>query len=250
MSKGAKFMLGGTIVLLLAVGIRIGLIYKANHEDGPVVKKVEEMAPISDDEAVGYTLRKLRPDSLKDVRDLIGKTVWVSAGGQMDYYHDVGNHVDYAHPVGTLQGAVPMLIKGVFEQGAPKTGRAVFRIAPGQRQVLVAFTLPNSDTPTALYGTPVGFFDTGRYTLYDDELFFYDDPHQLYKHWGAEMWSHIDKHEAVLGMSETQAMMALGEVIDPRGDKPGSRTVYFDNNAHPVSIDFVNDKAVRITPQD
>ena len=29
MSKGAKFMLGGTIVLLLAVAIRIGLIYKA-----------------------------------------------------------------------------------------------------------------------------------------------------------------------------------------------------------------------------
>jgi len=248
MSKGAKFMIGGTIVLLLALAIRIGLIYRANHEQGPALKKVEDMAPISDDEAVSYTLRKLRPDSLKDVRDLIGKTVWVSAGGQMDFYYDAGNHVDYAHAVGTLQSPTPLLIQGVFEQVAPKSGRAVFRIAPGQRHVLVAFTMPNSDTSTALYATPVGYFDAGRYTIYDDQLFFYDDPHELYKHWGADMWSHIDKHEAVLGMSETQAMMALGEVIDPRGDKPGNRTIYFDNNTHPVSIEFVNDKAVKITP--
>jgi len=248
MSKGAKFMLGGTIVLLLAVAVRIGLIYKANHEDGPVLK-VAEVSTMSDDDAVMYNLRKLRPDSLKDVHDLIGKTIWVSAGGQMDYYQDAGNHVDYAHPVGILQGAVPMLVKGVFEQVAPKSGRAVFRIAGGQRHVLVAFTMPTSDTPTALYATPVGYYDGGRYTIYDDQLFFYDDPHQLYKHWGAEMWSHIDKHEAVVGMSENQAMMALGEVIDPRGDKPGNRTVYFDNNIHPVAIDFVNGKAVRITPE-
>jgi hypothetical protein len=249
MSKGAKFMLGGTVVLLLAVAIRVGLIYKANHEDGPVIKKAAEAPPMSDDDAVMYNLRKLRPDSLKDVRDLTGKTIWVSAGGQMDYYHDTGNHVDYAHPVGILLGAVPMLVKGVFEQVAPKSGRAVARIGPGERHVLVAFTLPKSDTPTALYATPVGYYDAGHYTLYDDQLFFYDDPHELYKHWGEEMWSHIDKHEAVLGMSENQAMMALGEVIDPRGDKPGDRTVYFDNNTHPVAIEFVNGKAARITPE-
>jgi len=248
MSKNAKIFIGGTVVLLLAVGIRIGLIYKANHEDGPA-RKVVEAPPMSDDDAVMYNVRKLRPDSLKDVRELIGKTIWVSAGGQMDYYKDTGNHVDYAHAVGILQGAVPMLVKGVFEEVAPKSGRAVFRIAPGQRHVLVAFTLPQSDTPAALYATPVGYFDGSRYTIYDDQLFFYDDPHQLYKHWGAEMWSHIDKHEAVLGMSENQAMMALGEVIDPRGDKPGDRTIYFDNNIHPVAIEFVNDKAVRITPE-
>jgi hypothetical protein len=247
MSNNAKFMIGGTIVLLLAVGIRVGLIYKANHEDAPV-KQVVEAPAMTDDEAVGYNLRKLRPDSLKDVRELIGKTVWVSAGGQMDYYRDAGNHVDYTHPVGTLQGAVPMIIKGVFEQGAPKTGRAVFRIAPGQRHVLVAFTMPNSDTPAALYATPVGYFDAGHYTIYDDQLFFYDDPHQLYKHWGADMWSHIDKHEAVLGMTENQAMIALGQVMDPHGDEPGNRTINFDNNTHPVAIEFVNGKAAKIMP--
>ena len=40
-----------------------------------------------------------------------------------------------------------------------------------------------------------------------------------------------------------------GLAIDPRGDKPGNRTIYFDNNLHPVAIEFVNGKAVRITPE-
>ena len=35
------------------------------------------------------------------------------------------------------------------------------------------------------------------------------------------MWSHIDKHEAVLGMSENQAMMSLGQTITPHGDNVG-----------------------------
>jgi hypothetical protein len=38
-------------------------------------------------------------------------------------------------------------------------------------------------------------------------------------------------------------------VITPHGDKFGDRSVTFDNNGHPVDIDFVGDKAVKITPQ-
>jgi hypothetical protein len=124
----------------------------------------------------------------------------------------------------------------------------VFRIAPGQRQVLLAFTMPNSSDPKQLYAVPVGNFDEGVYNFFTDEIFFYDDPHVLYKHWGPEMWAHIDKHEAVLGMSENQAMMALGQTITPHGDNVGDRSVTFDNNGHPVTIDFEHNQAVKITP--
>ena len=44
MNDKAKFMIGGTIVLLLAVAIRGGLIYEANHEEGPVKQVVEAPA--------------------------------------------------------------------------------------------------------------------------------------------------------------------------------------------------------------
>jgi hypothetical protein len=156
--------------------------------------------------------------------------------------------VDYAHPVGVLLGAEPMAIKGVFEEKAPATGRSVFRIAAGEKQVLLAFTLPQSPDPKALYALPVGNYENGSYNFFTDEIFFYDDPHTLYSFWGAAMWSHIDKHEAVLGMSENQAMMSLGQVSTPHGDNVGDRSVTYDDNGHPVTMNFVSNKAVKITP--
>jgi hypothetical protein len=246
MQTGAKVGLGVTAVLLLAVGVRVGLIYKANHEEMPVAKSPYAEPKLTDDDAV--FLKKERPDSLKDERALIGKTIWVSAGGQMDYYRDTGKHVDYSKPVGTLLGAEPLVVKDVFEQVPPKTGRAVARISAGQRHVLLAFTMPKSADPGVLYAVPVGNYNDGAYEFLTDEIFFYDDPHVLYKHWGPEMWAHVDKHEAVLGMSENEAMMSLGQVINPHGDTVGERSVTYDNDGKPVTIEFEKNKAVKITP--
>jgi hypothetical protein len=49
-------------------------------------------------------------------------------------------------------------------------------------------------------------------------------------------------------MTENQAMMALGQVIDPHGDTVGNRSVTYNNDDHPITIDFENNKAVKITP--
>jgi hypothetical protein len=249
MTKGLKIALGLTVVFVVAIGVQLLWLHHRNvaDENAQVHRQNEFVKPtMTEDDAV--FLRKQRPDSLKDERELIGKTIWVSAGGQMDYYKDTAKHVDYAKPAGVLLGAEPLLIKDVFEEKAPANSRATFRIAPGQRQVLLAFTMPKSSDPSALYAVPVGNFDGGVYNFFTDEIFFYDDPHVLYKHWGPEMWSHIDKHEAVLGMSENQAMMSLGQTITPHGDTVGERSVSFDNNGHPVTIDFEHNKAVKITP--
>ena len=250
MTKGAKIAAASAVVFVLAVAVRVGLIYRANHEDTAPAAPVAAGSgyKMSDDDATVLTLKKKYQDSMKDAKALIGSTLWVSAGGQMDYYKDSGNHVDYAHPVGTLPGATKLEVKGVFEQVPPKTGRPIARIAAGQRHVLLAFTEPKSDDPKQLYAVPVGNFDNGAYTFLIDEIFFYDDPHVLYKHWGPDMWTHIDKHEPALGMSEHQAMMALGQVIVPHGDKPGERSVTFDNDGHPVTIRFEDGKATKITP--
>ncbi len=247
MENGKKIAVGVTAVFVLAIAVRVGLIYKANHEEAPAPKGAFVKPTLSDDDAV--FLRKQRPDSLKDERALIGKTIWVSAGGQMDYYHYANHRADYAHPVSTLSGADPLVVKDVFEQMPPKAGRAVARIAAGQRHVLLAFTLPKSADPNALYAVPVGHYDAGNYEFLTDEIFFYDDPHTLYKHWGADTWAHVEKHEVVPGMSENQAMMALGQVIVPSGDTMGDRTVTYNNNDHPVKIVFEHNKAVKITPQ-
>lgn len=249
MENGKKIALGVTVVMIAAVGLRVGLIYKANHEEAPVPKPAYDSPAMTDDDAITMNLKKQRPDSLKDERELIGKTIWMSAGDQMDYFHYASHHADYAHPVGTLQGAEPLLIKDVFEQVAPPKAAVLIRVPAGQRHVLLAFTLPKSADPKAEYAVPVGYYQGGFYTFVSDEIFFYDDPHILYKHWGADMWAHIDKHETVPGMNERQAMMALGEVIRPSSDSIGDRTVTYDNNGHPVTILFEKNKAVTITPE-
>jgi hypothetical protein len=230
--------------MVLAVGVRIGLIYKANHEAGPVRKNPYADIKVDPDDNV--FLKKERPDSLADQRAFIGQTLWVSAGGQLAYYLDKGNHVDYAKPVGNLLGATPLLIKGVFEQKAPATGAAIFRIPAGQRQVLLAFTMPKSSDPTTLYATPVGDFDNGSYTFVNDDVFFYDDPHTLYSYWGPAIWSDIDQHKVVPGMSENEVMMSIGEVMKPDSDNTGDRTVFYDNDGHPITITFEHNKAVNI----
>ena len=247
MQKGPKVALASAGLFVVVVAGLIGNQYRKNHEEGPVRKDPYADVKVNPDDLV--FLKKERPDSIANERELIGKTVWVSAGGQLDYYVDKGKHVDYAHPVGTLLGATPLLIKDVFEQKAPATGPAVARIPAGQRHVLLAFTMPNSSDPKTVYATPVGDFDNGLYTLLNDEIFFYDDPHELYKHWGAETWAHIDKHEVVPGMSENQAMMALGQVMTPSSDSMGDRYVTYDNNGHPVVVVFEKNKAVKVTPQ-
>jgi hypothetical protein len=248
MTNGQKTALAFVGIAVVLIGGELGwLRYKRRHDQMVVPKNPYPERKVDPDELV--YLKKERPDSIADEKALIGTTVWISAGGQMDYYADKGKHVDYAHPLGTLLGAEPLAIKDVFEQKAPATGPAVSRIPAGEKQVLLAFTLPKSSDPKALYALPVGDFDGGTYNLLNDTIFFYDDPHILYKHWGPEMWSHIDKHEAVLGMSENQAMMSLGEVTRPDSDNAGDRGISFDNNGKPLMIQFKDNKAVQITPE-
>lgn len=247
MQSGVKIGLSVTALLVALVGVRVGLIYWHNHQDTVSQEPASSHWMKTDDDDLIF-LRKERPDSLKDARTLIGKTIWVSAGGQLDFYKDAGKHVDYSKPLGTLQGADPLLIKDVFEQVPPTSGRAIMRIAAGQRHVLLAFTRPKSADPSALDATPVGHFTQGVYEFYNDELFFYDDPHVIYKNWGPAAWAHIDKHEVVPGMTENQCMMALGQVIEPHGDVKGDRLVTFNNGNHPVDIEFSHGKATKITP--
>ena len=85
-------------------------------------------------------------------------------------------------------------MKSAVEQVAPKA--ATFRIPGGDRQVLLVFTMPNDPKE---YAVPVGYRAGGDYTFYTDEIFFYDDPHVLYKHWGPEIWKAVDSHRSSWG---------------------------------------------------
>lgn len=237
MEDGKKAAIAGTLILLAVVGIRVEMIRR--ERNAPIV--LPQKAPterISDDDLV--FLKKKRPDSMADIKTLFGSKVWISAGGQMDYYPYVGHTVEYGKSAGTLLGAEPLVIKGAAEQVAPK--KATFRIPGGDRQVSLVFTLPESSNPTKEYAVPVGYRQAGEYTFYTDELFFYDDPHELYKHWGPAIWKAVDSHQVILGMNERQVELSLGQVSQSVSNDYGNRVVIFANMGKPMAVTFVKNK--------
>ncbi len=241
MENGKKFAIGGTILAVLAIGVRVGLIYRANHaEDKPIAVASEPTNP-----DYNVFLKKERPDSLKDAKSLKGRTLWVSAGGQMNYYPFAAGKVNYARDEGVLLGAEPIQVQDAVEQVAPKGSLATYRIPAGDRQVLLVFTKPGAPTE---YAVPVGTRTGQDYTFSTDEIFFYDDPHTLYKHWGPEVWKAIDEHRVIPGMTELECQMALGQVIKPGGGAEGNRSIEFDHQGKPIRIQFEKGKATTITP--
>ena len=173
----------------------------------------------------------------------MARTVWVSAGGQLDYYPYAGHAAQYSKSAGTLLGAEPLLIKDAIEQVAPKS--ATFRIPGGDKQVLLVFTKPND---TKEYAVPVGYKQAGEYTFYADEILFYDDPHELYKHWGPEIWKAVDTHQVILGMNERQVELSLGQVSKSTSTDYGNRMVVFANLGHPMAVTFVKNKVTAFRP--
>jgi hypothetical protein len=243
MNSGKKAAIGGTLVLLLAVGGELAWLHHERNE--PMAPAATASTGKIDPDDLVF-LKKERPSSMADLKDLYGKTVWVSAGGQIDYYPYAGHRADYAKSAGALLGADPMGIKDAFEQVAPKT--ATFRIPGGDRQVLLVFTLPKSADPAKEYAAPVGYQEGKDFTFYTDEILFYDDPHELYKHWGTQIWQAVDSHQVVLGMNERQVEMALGQVSKSLSNEYGNRLVIYANLGKPMAVTFVKNKVTGFRP--
>jgi hypothetical protein len=244
MNSVKKATIGITGAMLLAVGIELLWLH---HERNLPVKQVgtPEYGPTDQDDVV--YLRKERPSTPADLKDLFGKTVWVAAGDQMDYYPYTAHHADYAKTAGTLLGAEPLIVKDAFEQVAPKS--ATLRIPVGTKQVLLAFTMPKSADPAREYAVPVGFRQgPNDYTFYTDDLFYYDDPHTLYGYWGPQVWQAIDSHQVILGMSERQVGLSLGQVSKSESNEYGNRLVAYWNLDHSMAVTFVKNRVTAFRP--
>src|SRR5260370_1491711 len=198
MNNGAKAAIGATAVLILAVGGQLAWLH--HERSAPVAVKAPEREVIAEDDLV--FLKKKRPDTLKEVKELDGSTLWVSAGAQLDFYPYVGHAAQYGKSAGTLLGAEPLVVKDAVEQVAPKA--ATFRVPGGDKQVLLVFTRPGSSDAAKEYAVPVGYRQAGQYTFYTDEIFFYDDPHELSKHLGPEIWKADDDHKVMPLVNQRQ----------------------------------------------
>jgi hypothetical protein len=228
-----------TLLVLVVGGTRGYFIWKERHTP-VVIKPRYEERNLTADEVVQP--RKLYIDDLKSARTLKGKTVWMMAGNVMDYYPYSAHRVNFADKVGVLPGIQALNIQDVVTQSAP--AGAVSRIPHGNAQVLAVFEEPGSAKEFAM---PVGYLQGNDSKFYCDDLFYYDDPHQLYKHWPTEIWQAVDAHQAKPGMNELQVTMALGNIQQSDSSNYGNRTVrYTTAGGKEVTVDYNHDRATEV----
>jgi hypothetical protein len=227
-----------TLIVLIAFGIRIYFIYRERHQPAAPPQVAERQ--LTRDELV--IPRKLYIDSIDSAKALDGKTVWVQSGYSLDYYPYASHRVQFSHPAGVLPSVQALQIKDIITQKTPAS--LATRVPKGDKQVFAVFTMPGD--PGKDYATAVGFFQGTDSTFYCDQVFYYDDPHQMYKFWGPKIWAAIDQHHPIAGMNELQTAMALGVVQQSESSQIGNRTVHYIAGDQKWIVTFQNDKATTI----
>jgi hypothetical protein len=227
-----------TLLVLLVAGVRGYFIWKERH--APVVNPhpVEQYQLTSDDVV---QRRKLLIDDLKSAKALDGKTVWMQTGFVLEYFPYTAHKVDLAHKVGLLPSVQQLDIQDMVEQKTTDSTRD--HLPGGKTHVFAVFKKP--DDPKE-YAVAVAYVDGSDSHYYCDDMFFYDDPHQLYKHWPANVWQAVDAHQAKAGMNELQVSMALGNQQQSDSSDAGNRTVIYTVNGAQVAVTFANDKATQV----
>ena len=227
---------------ILILGIGILIIYHQRSSE-PVTSRTQVVErPVTDDEVVQP--RKMYIASLKEAKELAGKTVWIQAGYALDYYPYAGGRVEFAHSTGVLPSVQELAIEKVITEKAPPNFSTRFPV--GDKQVFAVFKMP-SDAKE--YATAIGTIKGTDETYYCDEIFYYDDPHRLYKHWPADVWQSVDRHQPKPGMNELQVSMALGTIQQSESSDYGNRTVTYDAGGKKWAVSFVRDKATTVTAE-
>jgi len=222
------------LVLLLGIVIAAGraaYIFYERHEAMKEEAKPRHEAPLKADYYV--TPKKLRPYDLKSAHELTMQPVWVKVGGQITYYpwDRATRRADWKHEAGTLGALQKLDVTDVVTDVAPK----------GTKQVMALFALNGKP-----FAAPIGVKNGDDFKIYSDDIFFIQDPHELYKHWSADVWKAIDAHRVQHGMNELQASFAIGLGVPIGSGDYGWRALRYPNDGKPLTITFENDKAVQV----
>jgi hypothetical protein len=235
-------------ILALAIAVaavRTGYILEKRHSaNAPSTQQKPAPPPLEADYYV--TPKKLHAYDVKSARELTRQPVWAKEGYRYTFYpYDSATHkVDFAHEAGLLLPLQKLEIKDVVLVPAPESAReqlpggAVLR---GQKQVVGLF-----DHGGQHFAVPVGNELNGDFKIYADEMFFIQDPRQLYQHWPADVWDAVDKHEIKPGMNELQADFAVGMGTPEPSNEEGVKTVNYPNGGKPLRVTYREGRAVDI----
>ena len=235
MSEEAKQRIQIALALAVVVaGVRAGYILYERHEDNLAAQKQAEAKKIGYSNADYYVVpKKLYPFDLKSAKQLTEQPVWVKEGYRYTYYRfvPVVKSVDFSHEAGLLGPIERLEIKDVMAVAAPG----------GRKQVVATFEKDGHS-----YAVPIGFENDGQYKIYSDEMFYVEHPHELYKHWPAEVWQAVGQHEVKPGMNELQADFAVGMGTLDAGSSSAERTLHYANGGKPLVVIYRDGKAAEI----
>jgi hypothetical protein len=224
------------IAAFLMATARTGYIFYQRHQDRLAEEKKARA------QLVGYSNpdyyvnpKKLYPYDLKSAKQLTQQPVWVKEGYRYTYYKydSAGKQVDFAHDAGLLGPIEKLAITDVITATPPGAGQ--------KRQMMAVFQKEGKS-----YAVPIGFEAESEYKIYSDEMFFIEDPHDLYKHWPTDVWQAVEQHQVKPGMNEMQADFAIGMGVPDAGDSSYSKTVHYPNGGKPLVIVYHDGKAAEI----
>ena len=238
-----KLQISLLVFVVIAI-VRVGFMFYERRDTGGGPKKPVTTYSSNMDDYV--TPRKIFPYNVESAKkELAGKPVWVKTGNLLPYYsYDAATHsVNFKKQAGLLPPLAKLQIKDVVLQREP-VALKVGQVSVIQKQIMAVFEKAGeTGTYAASFGTNTG----DDYVFNANDVFFFEDPHELYKHWPADTWSAIDQHQAKQGMSELQTSFALGTNMNADPGDFGNRTIEYANAGKPVTVVFEKNKATTVT---
>jgi len=223
------------VALILGVviaALETGYIFYQRHEDNVADKKFTQVSILSANPDNYIVPRTLHAYDLRSAKQLTQQPVWAKEGYTYAYfpYDRTSHRVDFSKEAGLLGSVEKLHVTSVIVAGNAKSP-----------QVMAVFEKEGRS-----YALSIGSEQGGDYHIYADEMFFIQDPHDLYKHWSKDIWDSIDHHEAKLGMNELQVDFAIGLGVPESQGNP--KTVNYNDGGHSISVVFKDGKAAEIKP--
>lgn len=241
------------LIFLALAAIRVMLIYRSRHDSGEVGRAQQSASHINADYYV--TPRKLRAYNLQSAQELTKQPVWVREGYKYAFYaYDPGRkRANFDNEAGMLGPIEKLDIKNLVEQQAPAEDPQVFTGSEGQpikvRRAPSQYVLAVFEKDGRQFAVPIGRRRGNDYSINADEMFFIQNPRELYKHWPAEVWQSIEKHEVKPGMSEMQVTFAVGMgQPQPANVDPGRKTVRYPNDGKELVVVYRDGIAEDVKP--
>jgi hypothetical protein len=223
--------------LIAITAIRAGyIVYERYSERTQEATPGEKKAPaLNPDDYV--VPKRLYPSDLNSAKQLTRQPVWVREGYHHTYYpYDLARgRTDFAHEAGLLPPLQKLQIKDVVTDTAPLSAHI--------HQIMAVFE--QEGKPFAL---SIGSATGNSYSIYSDYFFFIEDPHQLYKHWPADVWEAVDQHQVKPGMSELQVDFAVGMGVLDRSSDSNTKIAHYPNGGKPLKVTYRNGKVAEVSP--